>query len=136
LEAGAERGLKNRSASLSGPEGRSETVVPRFCFVRFWTKQHNEFVVSHNLHRRHLTTAQRAALALDLLPKLEEEARERQVEHGGTAPGRPAENDDALCRWIALAAATVERPTPTNAAAFSSLRPTLDEVFSSGGAAL
>lgn len=29
------------------------------------------------LLRRHLTTAQRAALALDLLPRLEEEARER-----------------------------------------------------------
>lgn len=37
-----------------------------------------EWVVSHNLHRRHLTTAQRAALALDLLPRLEEEARERK----------------------------------------------------------
>lgn len=37
-----------------------------------------EWVVSHNLHRRHLTTGQRAALALDLLPRLEDEARERQ----------------------------------------------------------
>lgn len=32
---------------------------------------------------RHLTVAQRAALALDLLPKLEEEARERQRAAGG-----------------------------------------------------
>lgn len=40
-----------------------------------------------NLHRRHLTTAQRAALALDLLPHLEEEARERQAEAGGANPG-------------------------------------------------
>jgi hypothetical protein len=38
-----------------------------------------EWVVSHNLHRRHLTTAQRAALALDLLPRLEAEARERML---------------------------------------------------------
>ena len=36
-----------------------------------------------NLHRRHLTTAQRAVLALDLLPRLEEEAKERQREAGG-----------------------------------------------------
>lgn len=50
-----------------------------------------EWVVSHNLHRRHLTTGQRAALALDLLPRLEKEARERQASHGA-APGKPAQN--------------------------------------------
>jgi hypothetical protein len=37
-----------------------------------------EWVVAKNLHRRHLTTAQRAVLALDLLPHLEAEAKERQ----------------------------------------------------------
>ena len=46
-----------------------------------------EWVVSHNLHRRHLTVAQRAALALDLLPRLEAEARERMAE-GGREYGR------------------------------------------------
>lgn len=38
-----------------------------------------EYVVAKNLHRRHLTTAQRAALALDLLPHLEDEAKERML---------------------------------------------------------
>lgn len=38
-----------------------------------------EWVVSKNLHRRHLTTAQRAALALDLLPHLEAEAEKRRM---------------------------------------------------------
>lgn len=36
------------------------------------------FVLSRNLHRRHLTPTQKAALAVDLLPALEERARERQ----------------------------------------------------------
>ena len=45
------------------------------------------FVVSLNLNRRHLTPSQRAALATDVLPMLEVEARERQG-HGQTAPGK------------------------------------------------
>jgi hypothetical protein len=48
------------------------------------------FVISANLHRRHLNTSQRAAVAVDLLPWLEGEAKERQRRHGGTARGRKA----------------------------------------------
>jgi N6-adenosine-specific RNA methylase IME4/ParB-like chromosome segregation protein Spo0J len=36
------------------------------------------FVLSQNLHRRHLTASQRAALALDVLPLFEREAKQRQ----------------------------------------------------------
>lgn len=36
------------------------------------------FVLAKNLHRRHLTASQRATLAVDLLPRLEERAKERQ----------------------------------------------------------
>ena len=45
-----------------------------------------EYVLSHNLRRRHLTSSQRAMLALELLPELEERARaspgRRRKEHG------------------------------------------------------
>jgi len=38
------------------------------------------FVLSLNLHRRHLTDGQKAVLALDILPLMEAEARERMSE--------------------------------------------------------
>jgi len=48
---------------------------------RFETWRRNgsavQFVVSKNLHRRHLTSSQRAAISLDALEMLEEEARDR-----------------------------------------------------------
>jgi len=44
------------------------------------------FVVSMNLHRRHLSSSQRAAIALDVLPMLEAE----------NPPGRPSENSQRI----------------------------------------
>lgn len=61
-------------------------VAPRFIEWESNGLTPTEWVVSMNLHRRHLTTAQRAALALDLLPHLEAEARERMSEGGKGSP--------------------------------------------------
>lgn len=47
-----------------------------------------EWVWAQNGERRHLTASQRAAVGADMMPMLKAEARERQKEHGGTAPGR------------------------------------------------
>lgn len=43
------------------------------------------FVVSLNLRRRHLTSSQKAVVAVDILPLLEQEARERQREAANRA---------------------------------------------------
>jgi len=45
-----------------------------------------EFVISENLKRRHLTASQRAVIAVDIMPMLEEEARKRRKD----TEGRPS----------------------------------------------
>jgi hypothetical protein len=47
------------------------------------------FVVSKNLHRRMLTQAQRAAIAAELMPQLQAEAKER-IKEGASAGGHTA----------------------------------------------
>lgn len=49
------------------------------------------YVLSKNLHRRHLTTSQRAAIAVEVLPLLKEEAHRRQLV--GKKPGLPLNSE-------------------------------------------
>lgn len=59
-------------------------VEPRTITIRFRSGESTptEWVLSKNLHRRQLTKSQAAAVAVEALPMLEKEARERQVEAG------------------------------------------------------
>ncbi|MCA9300447.1 MAG: ParB N-terminal domain-containing protein, partial [Phycisphaerales bacterium] len=52
------------------------------------------FVISMNIRRRQLTASQRAALAAELLPQFEDQAKDRQREHAGTAPGKGKNTQD------------------------------------------
>lgn len=77
---------------------RAAGVEPRF---RTWDGNGSlvEFVVSLNLHRRHLTSSQRAMSALDAEPLLAEEAAERKRELGRKAAlkqHRPEQSESLL----------------------------------------
>jgi hypothetical protein len=59
------------------------------------------FVLSRNLHRRHLNSAQRAALAVELLPMLEAEAKERQRAAGGDRKSAKAKAGGSVPQKVA-----------------------------------
>jgi site-specific DNA-methyltransferase (adenine-specific) len=81
-----ERGLLNPVVLFEGKvlDGRSRLAACKLAGVnpRFvdWDGQGSatEWVLSQNLFRRHLTSSQRAAVAFQMLPLLEAEAKERQ----------------------------------------------------------
>jgi ParB-like chromosome segregation protein Spo0J len=63
------------------------------------------YVISHNLHRRHLDTSQRAMVAAKLRPIFEKQAKERQSDAGGdrrTASGKISISDANNYRWTNL----------------------------------
>lgn len=68
------------------------SVEPRFIEVEGDLSSPVIYVVSKNVHRRHLTTNQRAVIATEMVPMLQEEAKKRQVsglknqEHSSLAP--------------------------------------------------
>lgn len=80
------RGVWGSFTAAGKKRVRSSLVERAFHFIRL-----TAFVISLNVHRRHMDKTQLACVPVRALPHYEEEAKERQREHGGTAPGRPSE---------------------------------------------
>lgn len=78
-------------------------LEPIFEEVQLGEQSPTEYVLSKNLHRRHLNAPQRAALAIDLLPRLSEEAEQRRRWLG--KPSEEEHLDDTNNRGTAAAKA-------------------------------
>ena len=70
---------------------RHAGVEPRF--VEWSGESPTAYVLSLNLHRRHLTDGQKAMIAVDALPLFEAEARERQRQAGRETTERRRPSD-------------------------------------------
>ena len=74
-------------------DGRNRLAASEIASVEPRSQQYKgdspvAFIIGANLLRRHLNPSQKAALGVDVEPHFAKEAKERQREHGGTAPGK------------------------------------------------
>ena len=75
-------------------DGRNRWAACKIAGVEPKTKEYTgdaptAFAVSLNDKRRHMNKGSLAAVAAELEPFFAEDAKRRQKEHGGTAPGKP-----------------------------------------------
>lgn len=71
---------------------RKAKVEPRFTDVKGLVEDPVAYVLSLNLHRRHLTVSQAAMCAARARKMYDDAGKKRQREHGGTAPGKVKKN--------------------------------------------
>jgi hypothetical protein len=96
---------------------RRAGIEPRFAVVNGEIASPTIYVLSKNLHRRHLSVSRRAAIAADALPLLHEEGRKRaSMNLQQNQPLTPKASDDAIgrsseriAREMGVSRRTVER---------------------------
>lgn len=140
----AKHGLRDPIETINGDllDGRNRLracelagVTPSYVEVALNGESPIEYVVSRNLHRRHLTTAQRAALAVELLPHLEAEARERQIaslKQGNEQPVSPETDERGRSDEKAADMLGVGRTTVAYAKAINNRAPDVIDRMRSG----
>lgn len=104
--------------------------------TREWNAQGSlvQFVLSLNLHRRHLSSSQKAVVALEVLPMLEEEARARQGTRTdlGNIPQIIAGSQPSEARDIAAQLVGTNRQYVSDAKAIATKAPELLEQVKEG----
>jgi len=89
-------------------------VPPKFQEANGETKSPTLYVISKNLHRRHLTISQRAAIGAETVPMLAEETKQREHDRKiglfpfGNSPGRSCE---IVAETLGIGATSVTRAT-------------------------
>ncbi|HYG77028.1 MAG TPA: ParB N-terminal domain-containing protein [Planctomycetota bacterium] len=109
--------------------------------VNWKTESLTAFVLSANLHRRHLTASQKAAIAADALPFFEAEAKQRQqeaakvtneIKAGNTVSAKVREADKGKAAAQAAKAAKVSTRYVETAKAVKAAAPELHEQVKAG----
>ena len=116
---------RSRACEMAGVEVRTEEWVDPGCGPV-------AYVVSQNIHRRHLTATQRAALAVDLLPELEAEAEARRIEKRSKDPRPQIFADEKESRQAAADLVQVNRQYVSDAKKIGASSPELLEQMRSG----
>ena len=147
-----ENGLRNPISLHEGQilDGRNRRaacekagVKPRYEDANLNGDSAVRFVVSQNLHRRQLTTSQRAVVGVALLPQLEREAAERKraggengrfQQHGGSVSGdtEPKTYNESRSKEIAAQTVSVSSSTIFRAERVQKADPALFEKIGRG----
>ena len=137
-------GLIHKPVTLDGVllDGRNRLAACRLVGVEPEFSEYSgdspvAFIVACNLHRRHLTIGQKVALGVELESHFAVEAKRRQREHGGTAPGKKSlvgksPTSDSRARDHAAKAVGVSGKTLSAAKAIKVASPKLFEQVKAG----